>query len=121
HLYRGWADLAAGSNLRDLAASAFLSPISQIKLTAVYHFFQLHAASGRWFQANGESAWGAGWDPNNTRNTLGHEVDLLVDYKPWKYLTIRPGYSVFLKGPAARRLLSPEPMHFVYLWFIAEF
>ncbi len=121
HLYRGWMDINAGSNLRDLAVHTFMSPTDGLKLTAVYHFMQLHAAAGRWYNLSGESTWGTGWDPTNTRNTLGHEIDLLIDYKPWKYLTMRPGYSVFIKGPAARRLLPPDAMHFVYLWFIAEF
>jgi len=121
HKYRGWMDLFAGSNLRDLAVSAFVSPSSKVKATAVYHFVQLQEASGRWFRLSGESAWGDGWDPTNTSNTLGHEVDLLIDYRPWKYLSIRPMYAAFFKGPAARQLLSPEPMHLVFLWFLAEF
>jgi len=121
HLYRGWMDLMAGSNLRDLAVSAFVSPSSQIELTGTYHFFQLHEASGRWFDLSGESTWGLGWDPTNTNNTLGHEIDLQLDYRPWKYLRLRPGYGVFLKGPAARNLLPPQASHFVYVWGIVNF
>lgn len=121
HKYRGWMDLFAGSNLRDLAASVFASPSPTVKATAAYHFLQLHEASGRFYNISGEATWGAGWDPTNTRRTLGHEIDLLVEYRPWKYLTIRPGYSVFIKGPAAKRLLSPEAMHYVYVWLVAEF
>lgn len=67
------------------------------------------------------ATWGDGWDASNANRNLGHEVDLQISYKPWKYLAIRPGYSVFAKGPAARRLLPPAPMHFAYLWFVAEF
>lgn len=121
HLYRGWMDLMAGSNLRDLAVTGFVSPSPQVQLLATYHFFQLHEASGRWFNLSGESTWGQGWDPSNTNNNLGHEIDTQIDYRPWKYLRLRPGYSVFIKGPAARNLLPPQAMHFVYIWGVVSF
>lgn len=121
HFYRGFMDIFAGSNLRDLAGSVFVSPMRNLKASAVYHLMQMHDPTGRWYNLSGEATWGQGWDPTNTRRTLGHEIDLILNYKPWKYLSIRPAYSVFIKGPAARRLLPPDAMHFVYLWFIAEY
>ncbi|MCR9165523.1 MAG: alginate export family protein [Nannocystaceae bacterium] len=121
HLYRGWMDLMAGSNLRDLAVSAFVSPSAQLDFVATYHFFQLHAASGRWFRIDGESTWGRGWDPTNTNHNLGHEIDVQLDYRPLEYLRIRPGYAVFVRSAAARNLLPLPPAHFVYLWGVVNF
>lgn len=119
HAYRGFADLAALSNIRDLSLGGSLFPTREIEFRADYHWFGLHEPSGRWMRTSGATV-GRGWDPANTENTLGHEIDLLVGYEPWEALYVRSGYSAFVPTQAGALLGGNAPVHFVYLWVIAK-
>ena len=74
---------------------------------------------GRWRDI-GNNEVGLGWDPNNLDFDIGHELDLVVDYKPNKYLRVRPAYSVFVPTGAGKALTGPDAQHFVYIWLIAK-
>lgn len=84
-----------------------------------YHLFQLHEAHGYWMNTSGNLV-GDGWDPTNPDNTVGHEIDLLVDYRPLDGLRVRPAYSIFIPAQAGRRLAGPATQHFVYIWLVAQ-
>ena len=119
HKWRGFADRVGGSNLRDLGIRLLSAPVPEFKITADYHLFQLHARNGRWLTIQGNGV-GDGWDPDLEVNTLAHEIDIQLDAKVWKYLIVRPAWTIWIPGPAARRLLPPDPSQFIYLWMIFE-
>ncbi|MCR9164695.1 MAG: alginate export family protein [Nannocystaceae bacterium] len=120
HGIRGFADLFALTNVRDLHARASLDPDPMVTLWVDYHWLQLHESTGRWINTGGRPAGSVAWDPTNTQNTVGHEVDLLATFKPWKPLSMRPGYSVFIPTGAGRTLGGDQALHFVYLWLVLD-
>ena len=117
HVHYGIMDLFGWRNLRDLEAGFNFVPAKPLQFVATYHFFQLHQASGRWSNAGGANV-GIGWDPNNTENNLGHEIDAVLTYRPWEPLMFRPGYGVFLPTGAGSTLGGPHAQHFAYLWLV---
>lgn len=119
HKWRGLADRVGGSNLRDLGVRLLAAPVPEFKVTVDYHWFQLHAAQGRWLNIQGNGV-GLGWDENAPNNSLAHEVDIQLDAKVWKYLIVRPAWTIWIPGPSARRLLPPDPSQFIYLWMIFQ-
>ncbi len=120
HGIRGFADLFAITNVRDLHVRASLDPDPMVKLWVDYHWLQLHEPTGRWINTAGRPAGSVAWDPNNDQNTVGHEVDLVATFTPWKPLSMRPGYSVFIPTAAGRTLGGDEALHFVYLWLVLD-
>lgn len=119
HAWRGFADLAAMSNIRDLALGGSLFPSREVEFRLDYHWLGLHEPGGRWMRTSGATV-GRGWDPANTRNTLGHEVDVVVGYEPWEALYVRSGYSAFVPTRAGAELGGTQTVHFVYLWLVAK-
>jgi hypothetical protein len=58
---------------------------------------------------------GAGWDPTNDDHNLGHEVDLVVRYRPWQPLELQGGYGLFVPVAAGTRIAGgDDPQHFLY-------
>jgi hypothetical protein len=119
HRHRGHMDLVGPSNNRTLTIKTWLRPDETLNIALDYSFFQLHHPGGKWTLNNGVPV-GRGWDPLNTESNLGHEVDLELIYKPWKVLSVRPSYGIFVPDTAGRRLAGTAPQHFVYVWLVAE-
>ena len=58
---------------------------------------------------------GAGWDPQNRSRNLGHEMDVILRYRPWGPLALEAGYGLFVPVTAAKRITGgDDPLHFVY-------
>lgn len=121
HAYHGIVDRAGLTNLLEVELGASMRPHDKLELTLDAHFFQLAEPAGRWIGGQGDRLVGAGWDPTNTRRTLGQELDLVVHARPLPPLTLQPGYGVFIPLAAGRELAGPAVQHFVYLWVIADF
>ena len=119
HAYRGFADQVGASNFRDLAVRGTMRPVAGLQFLVDYHFFQLNEAEGQWVVNSGAPV-GQGWLPGNDRNTIGHELDFLVTYKPWEVLQLRPGYSLFLPAGAGTSIAGSDPQHFAFLWLVAK-
>ena len=118
HIHYGLVDLMNWSNMRDFELGAtFAAEPGGLKISATYHYFQLHEAAGRWTNAGGAQV-GAGFDPSNTMNELGHEIDFVLVTKPWKPLMVQPGYGAFIPTGAGVTLGGDTPQHFLYLWVV---
>jgi hypothetical protein len=113
HAYYGMLDLFGWRNVRDLEIGVGATPLSVLEATLTYHFFQLHEARGRWSDAAGATI--AAGDFTNTQNTLGHEIDLVVTYRPWEFLALQPGYGIFVPTGAGEVLGGPGTQQFFYL------
>jgi hypothetical protein len=123
HLYRGHTDLLGMSNMRDLHLRGRMAPDPTLTLVLDYHLLGLDAPGGAWRNTGGALVAG-GWNPSNDKRDLGHEVDMVVDYRPFErlpeQLRVRPGYALFIPGRGGYHLGATEPQHFVYLWIVAK-
>lgn len=119
HRFRGHMDLVGGLNTRTLTARTWLKPDDSVTISLDYNYFQLHQPDGKWAYNDGAPV-GRGWDLDNDSHDLGHEIDLNLLYRPWKVLSVRPAYGVFIPGDAARRIAGAAPQHFVYIWIVAD-
>lgn len=118
HIHYGYMDLMGWRNMRELDARVYLSPHKSVKINLDYHFFQLHEATGAWKNAGGALV-GRGFDPTNSKNNLGSELDVTLRISPLKQLWFEPGYSVFVPAGGGKNLLpGSDPQHFAWLWFI---
>ena len=115
HGYQGINDMALWRNIRDLEAGVQLQVERRVRLNLDYHFFQLQETTGRWWKLP-DNLVGAGWDPTNDDHNLGHEVDLVVRYRPWQPLELQGGYGLFVPVAAGTRIAGgDDPQHFLYV------
>jgi len=119
HRHRGHMDLVGPRNNRTLTVKTWLRPDDTVQISLDYSFFQLHRPDGKWMLNNGALV-GRGWALDNVDPNLGHEVDVNLLYKPWKVLSVRPAYGIFIPDAAGRRIAGTAPQHFVYVWLVAE-
>ncbi|MEM6294036.1 MAG: alginate export family protein [Myxococcota bacterium] len=120
HAYRGFADQIGDSNFRDLHLRGILQPADDLSFWLDYHWLGLMESRGEWRDLT-ESLVGRGFDITNDRNTLGHEIDAIVNYRPFEgALEVRPGYSLLIPTAAGRTLAGSTPQHFAYVWIVAN-
>lgn len=122
HGYNGIADLALMRNMRNLELGGQLAPAKGLRFELTYHYFQLQDPEGAWWNTR-EQPVGAGWQPDNTQHGLGHELDFILAYQPWKdHFRIEPGYALFIPTAAGRRIGGgSDPRHFLYLLLLTQF
>ncbi len=130
HPFYGILDRVANSNLRNLEVGASLrgrtihsgtgASFDRLRGSLTYNFIQLDKPTGAWRSAP-DPLIGRGWDPTNTSRNLGHEVDLILSYKPLEKLTVQPGYGLFVPLEAGQRIAGPATQHFAYLMLLAIF
>ncbi len=78
-------------NLQDIFAQIFASPTSAISVRADYHWLQLAESSDLWYAGGGatnQRVFGIGGLPSGGSANLGHLVDLSVDYRWNKHLSV---------------------------------
>jgi hypothetical protein len=130
HPFYGILDRVGHSNLRNLEVGASLRGLTKhdgdgdgfdrLMGSLSYNFIQLDKPTGAWKSAP-DPLVGAGWDPTNTSRNLGHELDLILSYRPIAQLTVQPGYGLFIPLEAAQRIAGPATQHFAYLLLVAIF
>ena len=76
-----------------------------------YHYFQLSNPDGEWFTLRGSRGAGNGSD-----STLGQELDILVDWKPYKKTSLKFGHSYFIPTGEGKVIGGKDHSHFTYLW-----
>lgn len=120
HGYRGYADMLALIGAGDMNGRLSLNPDPSVTISIDYHWLYLYHPNGRWLDASGQPV-GVGWDLENERRGVANEVDMLVAWRPFRFLDVRPGYSLVFPTRAGARIAGPHVQHFAYLWLIAEF
>jgi hypothetical protein len=96
HLYYGYADQLAFSNLIDLLAQLKLAPLPKLELELAFHQFWLYSQND--FRYFGTGAFtrrslGYGRTPSNGANNVGQEIDFVVGYELNKQLKLLAGAS----------------------------
>lgn len=111
--YYGWMNVVSWMNLEDYQVSFAVRPIQTLKLWVEYNYFRLASAKDAWYYGNGKVArkdvtGQAGQD-------LGHEINLLGQWKIHKTLELLAGYGCFLPGDFVRNTPgSDDPAHWVF-------
>ena len=104
--YHGLLGAFAWSNLIDAHGMVSIVPTTNLKVAADYRYARTVApATGEWLDTyllvTGRAA-------GTTSQELGHEVDVMVSYRPWPALDIDAGYSLLILGDGAKQMMAAE-------------
>ncbi|HEY1960242.1 MAG TPA: alginate export family protein [Polyangiaceae bacterium] len=109
----------AWSNLIDAHGTVSIVPTQNLRIAADYRYARMVAPStGEWLDTYLVVAGNAA---GTTSPELGHEVDLLVSYRPWPALDVAAGYSLLILGDGAKQMMAAEsrgPADFSHYAFI---
>jgi hypothetical protein len=118
HMYYGYADLFALTNLRDSYVDLILDPRDDLRFMATYHYFaSSNGASPTTFGSGAYNDKSFGYGTFATTSShLGEELDLTLRWtsksrKSWALL----GYSRFFGATAFERLFAEDDVSFGYL------
>jgi len=109
HLYYGYADALAFTNLIDLLVQLKLSPLPKVGLELSFHQFWLWTADDfRYFGSGAYERRSLGYStsPSFNSNNVGQEIDFMARYKVNRHLEFMTGVShifgggVFSRNPA---------------------
>ncbi len=113
--FHGQMDLFAWSNMMDVAARAQIVPLTDTTVGLEWRYAKLAQASGEWIgsylraigQQTPPSLLSSSLSgPAPTSTDLGHELDLVLTWRPWLPLELRAGYSMLFMGDAARTVMA---------------
>jgi hypothetical protein len=108
HLYYGYADALAFSNLVDLLVQLKLSPLPKLGLELVFHQFLLYTQDDLRYFGSGafaKDSLGYKGSASNGSNNVGQEIDFVVNYKVNKHLGLMAGVAHLFGG----KVLSSFP------------
>lgn len=118
HEHHGMMDLYAWSNLIEGGGSVSAKPHEIVLAEIGYTFVGLAEPGDRWSTAN---LVPVGADPSNDSSILGHEVDTMIEVRPWDPLAFSGGYGLFVLGDGGKNILASagrgggDLLHFGYL------
>lgn len=115
--FHGQMDLFAWSNVVDASARAEVTPWTDFIASLEYRYARLAKTRGEWIGSyltavgSGASSPGyaiAGYAPlqGAPDAELGHELDVVLSWRPWAPLELRAGWSGLLLGEGARRVME---------------
>jgi hypothetical protein len=112
HLYYGYADALAFSNVIDLMVQLKLSPCPKLGLELAFHQFWLYTQDDFRYFGSGAFArrsLGYGRSPSNNSNNVGQEIDFVMNYKVNKHLGLMAGVAhLFGGGVLSRNPTLPD-------------
>jgi hypothetical protein len=123
HLYYGFADRFALSNLVDYFAQLKLKPHEKAGINLMLHQFYLQTTSDAYVRGTGafnRQVFGYVYTPTGRRGNLGTEIDLVVDFKLNQFLSFQAGYS-YMWGHGAFNRLIEDDVEFGYLQVTAKY
>jgi hypothetical protein len=106
HLYYGYADALAFSNVIDLMVQLKLSPLPKVGVELAFHQFWLFAKNDQRYFGSGAYAkrsLGYGRSPSNGSYNVGQEIDFVVNYKVNKHLGLMAGVAHLFGGGVLSR------------------
>lgn len=105
HYYLGWADLIGRQNIQDLNAHLYFYPAKWLTCWVKYHRFWLADRTDALYNTAGNvsrlSATGA------AGNSVGRELDLVMNFHVTRTSDILVGYSHFFAGDFIKRTAAP--------------
>lgn len=112
--FHGKMDLFGWSNMMDVAGRAQINPARDAALAFEYRYARLAQGRGEWIGSY-LTAVGSGTpppgvapapSPTSSETELGHELDVVLTYRPWVPLELRAGWSGLLLGDGAKAIMS---------------
>jgi hypothetical protein len=103
--YHGLLGAFAWSNLIDVHGSVTIVPTTDMRIMAGYRYARLADKSGDWLDTYLVPVAPGGVA---TSEELGHEVDVLLSYRPWPAFVMSAGYSLLVLGQGAKDALTAE-------------
>jgi hypothetical protein len=101
--FHGQMDLFGWSNELDASARAQVVPWTDTTVALEYRYARLAEATGEWISSYTTAI---ARSATNGAAELGHELDVVVAWRPWVPLELRAGYSGLLLGDGARNLMA---------------
>ena len=101
HLYYGYADAVAFSNLVDLLVQLKLSPLPKLGVELVFHQFWLYTQDDTRYFGSGafaKNSLGYGRSASNGATNVGQEIDFVMNYKVNKHLGLMAGVAHLFGG-----------------------
>jgi hypothetical protein len=93
----------AWSNIIDVHGAVSVVPIADLRVTAEYRYARMANKVGDWLDTYLVRA-----GTNASSEELGHEVDLVVSYRPWPALDVSAGYALLILGDGAKSMMLAE-------------
>jgi len=118
HEHHGMMDLYGWSNLIEGGGDVSARPHEMVLARVGYSLVGLAQPGGRWSTANLVTVGAA---PDNASRILGHEVDTMVEVRPWDPLAFGAGYGLFILGDGGKAILDAagrgggDLLHYGYL------
>lgn len=111
--YYGWMNVVNWMNLENYQVSFAVHPAKDLKVWVEYNYFRLASSRDAWYYGNGRPVRR---DPTGQAGRdLGHEINLLGQWKLHPTLGLLAGYGLFLPGEFVRETPgSDDPAHWVF-------
>ena len=103
HDAHGQMDLYSWSNTIEGAGSWFVTPNQEVTAGMRYALVGLAEPNDR-LSTGALLAVGAA--PDNDSRLLGHEIDIRIDYAPWRSLQLGAGYGLMIWGEGGKAILQ---------------
>lgn len=95
--YYGRMNLFSWMNLRDYEVSFSIKPVSKLRVSLDYHYFELARKRDAWYYGTGKPQ--ARDKSGGSGRALGQEIDLIAKYNLNEHVELMAGYSRFFSGP----------------------
>ncbi len=93
----------AMSNIIDVHGAVSIVPCTDFRILAEYRYARMADKTGDWVDTYLVTVGN-----NAAHEELGHEVDLLLSYRPWPALAMSAGYSLLILGEGAKDMLAAQ-------------
>jgi hypothetical protein len=128
HLYYGWSDQFALSNLIDMFAQLKLTPFAKTDVNMFLHRFQVFTGDdGRWFgtgafaKSNLPGGFGYGVSPSQSsggagsHHSVGTAAEIVVNYNVNQFLSLQGGYSYMWGNALFNSQYTDDDVRFGYV------
>jgi hypothetical protein len=116
HLFYGYMDTTAWSNMHNPQLNISFSPTAKLKVMLDYHLYFNADNSDAWRRVNNQTrVRPLNAAANNASSFRGQELDLTAIYKLNPHVALQAGYSLFLPGDYLADTGADDKAHFGYL------
>ncbi len=102
----------AWSNIVDVHGSVSVVPVADLHVKAEYRYARTASTYGDWLDTYLVRAGAPVCQPNVNpcvgSQELGHEVDVVVSYRPWPALDVAAGYALLILGDGAKQMMLAQ-------------
>jgi hypothetical protein len=107
HKFYGAMDFFSWQNLSDPYAKASITPLKNLSVALTYNALWLASTSDFFYQVNQSARTTGGYGIHSQNDSfVGHELDLVVAYKPKPFLQLQAGFGHFFIGSYVRETLQ---------------